>query len=214
MAAIDSLTTFAPAWQSGQRRTTLALLGVAAALAVAAGAFLMRGGDGNAARYATMMVFRASQAAFLLYYLASPVARLIRTRPTFAVARQRTGLALGFVGMYAVFLGCSLIPDYMHGAHTPLATMVFCAFSAVILAAILMGERAGRADADWRPAWRAMEVVGVAYFWMIFVASDLDHMYGPHRPDGFYGLSLMAFVLALLVRFADAFVERYKLARS
>jgi hypothetical protein len=213
MAAIDSLGTFAPAWQGGRRRTTLGLSGVAIALAIAAGAFLIRGGDGNAARFATMTVFRASQAAFLLYYLARPVARLIPSGPTFAVARQRTGLALAFAGMYAVFLGCTLVPDYMHGVHTPLATTVFCAFSAVILATILMGERAGRADADWRPAWRAMEIMGVAYFWSVFVVSDLDHMTGPHRPDGFYGFSLMVFVLALLVRFADSFVERYKLAR-
>lgn len=213
MAAIDSLGTFAPAWQGSRRRTTLALSGIAIALAVAAGAFLIRGGDSNAARYATMMVFRASQAGFLLYYLAGPVARLVPSRPAFAVARQRTGLALAFAGMYAVFLGCTLLPDYMHSVHTPLPTIVFCAFSAIILAAILMGERAGRADPQWRAAWRAMEIMGVAYFWSVFVVSDIDHMTGPHRPDGFYGISLMAFVLALLVRFADSFLERYKLAR-
>lgn len=216
MAAIDTVRTFAPQWQqSGRRSTTLALAGTAIALAVAALAFLYRGGDHNGVRYAAQMVFRASSVVFLLYYLAQPLARLIPTRPTLALARQRMGLALAFAGSYAVFVACSLAPDYMNGAPVALTTLGFAIFSAVVLSVMLMGEYGGRAtDPAWRAAWRAMESIGVAYFWVVYAVSDLDHLSGPHRPDGFYGASLVVLCLAVLVRFADAFRQRYRLLRA
>lgn len=213
MATIDSdVRIFSPAWPSSRRKASLALAGMAAALLVAVAAFLWHGGDNNAARFAAQMVFRASSVAFLLYYLARPVARLIPSHATQTLARERVGLAFAFVCMYAVFLGCTLMPDYMSGAHIPLATLAFCAFSGLVLAVVLAGEYAGRAtDPSWRSAWRAMESVGVAYFWLAYAINDLDHISGPHRTDHYYGVSLTVLVLALLVRFADAFMRRYRL---
>ncbi len=214
MAAIDSdIQSLAPAFQLGRRKTTLALCGVAAGLAVAIGTFLLHGRDANAARFAAQTVFRVSGLAFLLFYLAGPVSRLIPSRPTLALARERTGLALAFAGIYTVFLVCAMTPDYFASAHVPLPTAAFAVFSLLILAVILAGERAGLADASWRPALRAMETVGVAYFWMVYAVNDLDHLSGPHRPDGYYGLSLSILVAALLVRFADSFWQRYSYAR-
>lgn len=215
MTATDSdVRGYAPFWEPGRRKTTLALAGTAAALTVAVASFLIRGGDQNAARFSALMVFRASSVAFLLYYLATPLARLVRSRTTLTLARQRTGLALAFVCMYAVFLGCVLMPDTMSGAHVPLATLTFSVFSVMILGVVLAGEYANRADSGWRAALRAMECVGVAYFWLVYAVDDLGHIYGPHRPDYFYGISLTMLVLALLLRFADSFVERYKFARG
>src|SRR4029077_6933785 len=95
-------------WQPRRHRGTLALAGTAAALIVAIAAFLLHGGDGNAARFAAQMVLRASSVAFLAYSLALPLGRLLPSGPTLALARERTGLALAFVCMFAVFLGCTL----------------------------------------------------------------------------------------------------------
>jgi hypothetical protein len=214
MAAIESeILPLAPAFQRGRRKTTLALSGAVLGLAVAIGAFLLHGGDANAARFAATTVFRASGVAFLLFYLAGPISRLIRSRPTVAVARERMGLALAFAAIYAVFLVCAVAPDTLAGASVPLATVTFAVFSALILAVVLAGERAGLADASWRPALRAMETVGVAYFWMAYAVDDLNHLSGPHRPDGYYGVSLSILVAALLVRFADSVWQRYSHAR-
>ncbi|HWA92766.1 MAG TPA: hypothetical protein VG889_22220 [Rhizomicrobium sp.] len=212
MAAIDTdIGIVTPAFQPGRRKATLALSGTAIGLGVAIASFLWHGGDGNAARYAAQMVFRAASIAFLVYYLAVPLARLVRTPATLALARQRTGLALAFVCIYAVFLGCTLAPDYMSHARVPLATLTFCAFSGLVLAVVLAGEYAGRAAPGWRSAWRAMETLGVAYFWLVFAVDDLNHIAGPHRVDHYYDVSLLAFTLAVLVRFADSFVQRYRL---
>jgi hypothetical protein len=214
MAAIDSdIQVFAPAWQFGRRKTTLALAGTALALVVAIVAFLVHGRDANAMRFAAQTVFRASTVPFLLFYLATPLGHLLPSRPTLILARERVGLALAFAGMYAVFLGCAVAPDYFAGAHVPLPTLAFAAFSAVILAVVLAGERAAHAAASWRPALRTMEIIGVAYFWAAYGVNDLDHLSGPHRPDGYYGISLTILVLALFVRFADSFWQRYKYAR-
>lgn len=214
MAAIDSdARVFAPSWPSSRRKASLALTGMAAGLLVAVAAFVWHGGDNNAARFSAQMVFRASSVAFLLYYLARPIARLFPSLPTLMLARERFGLALAFVCMYAVFLSCTLTPDYMNGARIPLATYAFSIFSALVLAVVIVGEYAGRAtDPSWRAAWRAMESVGVAYFWLVYAINDLDHISGPHRVDHYYGASLTILVLALLVRFADAFMQRYRLA--
>jgi hypothetical protein len=215
MAAIDSdVRVFVPTWQFGRRKTTLALIGAAAALAVALATFVMEGRDINAMRASAMMVFRASSAAFLLFYLAGPISRLIRTRPTVVLARERTGLALAFAAMYAVFLACLIAPDVLVGTRIPLANLTFAAFSSLILVVVLMGERAALAESSWRSALRTMEVVGVAYFWAAYAVNDLDHLSGPHRPDGYYGASLTVLCVALLVRFADAFWQRYRLARG
>jgi hypothetical protein len=40
--------------------------------------------------------------------------------------------------------------------------------------------------------------------------TDLDRMVGPHRPDGgIYGWLLLLLVIAIMVRFADAFMQRF-----
>jgi hypothetical protein len=215
MAVINSdVQAFVPAWQFGRRKTTLALTGAATALIIAIATFVMGGRDINAMRASAMMVFRASSAAFLLFYLAGPISRLIRTRATVALARERTGLALAFAAMYAVFLACLIAPDILTGTRVPLANLTLAAFSSLILAVVLMGERAALAASSWRSALRTMEMVGVAYFWAAYAVNDLDHLSGPHRPDGYYGASLTVLCLALLVRFADSFWQRYRLARS
>ena len=214
MAAIESeVGSLAPVFKLGRRKTTLALSGAVLGLAVAMIAFGLHGADANAARFAATTVFRVSGIAFLLFYLAGPASRLIPSWATRTVARERTGLALAFAAMYVVFLLCALAPDYFAGTRLPLATLAFAVFSTMILAVIIAGERAGFADASWRLALRAMETVGVAYFWAVYAVDDLGHMSGPHRPDGFYAVSLSILVAALLVRFADSFWQRFILAR-
>ena len=64
------------------------------------------------------------------------------------------------------------------------------------------------------PVWRALQRIATSYFWMVFVITGIEHLYGPHRPDDWYGFSLLTLTAALLIRFADSFVQhrRYRLA--
>ncbi|MBV8976786.1 MAG: hypothetical protein JO261_03105 [Alphaproteobacteria bacterium] len=210
-----------PALPGGRRTTTYALAGIVAGLAVAVGAFVVHGGgDGslgqdNALRYATLMVFRMSLVAYLLFYLARPLGELLPQNTGLWICRERRGLAFAFVAIYAVFLGCALAADGLSPMHTALPTLVFAGLSAMVLAALVAGERSGSVeDGHWRGALRAMECVGVAYFWIVYAADAFDHISHPHRPDWYFGAALIALALALVLRFAGSFRERLRRAQG
>ena len=57
---------------------------------------------------------------------------------------------------------------------------------------------------------RTMLQVGMATFWLVYAATGLAHISGPHRPDMFYGFSLSLMVIALLLRFADCLKTRLR----
>jgi hypothetical protein len=52
-------------------------------------------------------------------------------------------------------------------------------------------------------ARRALLVAATGYFWLCYSVMALARISGPHRPDGFYDLSLILMVAGLLARFAD-----------
>ncbi len=189
-------------------KTTLALCGLALGLAVAILAFLTHGGDENAARFAPGAVLRFAVLPFLAYYLAGPVARLFPSRATGDYARARTGLALAFAAMYAVFLGLTLEPATVNGEHLPLPALSFAAISAFVLLVLVVAAQRTQFGLAERAAWRAVESFAVVYFWLVFAIQDLDRLYGPHRAEPFAGMAVLLLTLGLFVRFADAFVAR------
>jgi hypothetical protein len=194
-----------------RRTLTVALGGTSLALLLAIGAFLARGGGMIGSGYAARVALAAASLAFVIAYVAKPLSRLFHSGATRALGRESAGLTQSFAGMYAVFLTCIVLPYFLAGEVIPLPTLAFAILSILILAVMmfstgtrrLLGSRAGR----------AMLGLSNAYFWCAFAANDLDQMVGPHRASAFdmyYRLSLILLVLALLVRFADAFVERRK----
>jgi len=50
-------------------------------------------------------------------------------------------------------------------------------------------------------------MLGIAaiYFWLCYSLIGLAHISGPHRPDGFYEMSVILMILALLARFTERF---------
>ncbi len=203
VAIADFEGTPMPAPVAG-RKLTIALLGTSFALCLAAGGFIFQGGG-----FAARLVLATASLAFVITYIAKPLCRLIPSDATRALARERIGLTQAFAGMYAVFLGCIVLPGFFAENVVSLPTLAFAAFSALILAVMVFGTSTKRALGPL--AGRATLGLSNAYFWCAFAASDMNHMVGPHRPDVFdvfYKISLSLLVLALLIRFADAFVER------
>ena len=188
----------------GRRKATVALLGTSLALCLAAGAFIFHSGG-----YAARLVYAVASLAFVVAYVAKPLCRLIPSDATRALGRESVGLTQAFGGMYAVFLATILLPGFLTDDGFSLPTLAFAALSAVILGVMMFGTSTKRILGS--RAGRTMLGLSNAYFWCAFAASDLDHIVGPHRAsvfDVFYDISLCLLVLALLVRFADAFVER------
>jgi hypothetical protein len=50
---------------------------------------------------------------------------------------------------------------------------------------------------------RVLLGTAAGYFWLCYALMGLARIYGPHQPDGFYGVSLSLMVVGLLVRYAD-----------
>jgi hypothetical protein len=188
----------------GRRKVTVALLGTSLAVCLAAGAFVFHSGG-----YAARLVFAVASLAFVIAYIAKPLCRLIPSDATRALGREGIGLTQAFCGMYAVFLACIVLPGVLTDDDFAVPTLAFATLSAVILAVMMFGTSTKRILGS--RAGRTMLGLSNAYFWCAFAASDLDHMVGPHRAsvfDVFYEISLGLLVLALFIRFADAFVER------
>jgi hypothetical protein len=153
------------------------------------------------------LVLFLSSLVFVLYYVAGPLCRLIPAPVTQVIGAEQFALAHGFVGTTAVFLFFALAPDWMVGARTSLPTLIYALITVAVVAVFLMsaGSRHGARSATLR----SLQSLSSGYFWLAFAFTDINHMVGPHRPDGnYYGLSLALLVLALLIRFADAYVER------
>jgi hypothetical protein len=211
MVAIDNaFGAFPPATVPRPRPLAFALCAIAAALALASVAFVIHGGDRNGARFAADMVMRFSSLAFVVFYVAGPLARLIPVRATAVLRQERLGLALAFVAIYGVFLACVAAQYFTIGAAMPLPAEAFCGLSAMILTALAISSYNNTVVERPRVAWRALESLGCGYFWLVFAVSNLDYVVGPHRPDRFHGFALCLLVLALLIRFADSFVQRHK----
>jgi len=208
MVAIEHTgVEFAPRWNPRQRIVGLAT-GVTLGVLAAWISFLYQGGDMNAARFASSVVLFSASIMFSLYYIAGSVARLIRSDVTQAFGEERFAMAYGFAGIMGVFLASIVMPDFLLSARVPLPTLVYVIFTAMVGAVFLMS--AGNKRTDRSVTLRTLRGVSSAYFWLAFAFIDMDRMIGPHRPDANpYGISLLLLVVALLIRFADAFAQKH-----
>jgi hypothetical protein len=201
--AAEALVT---AYRNPQRRSVGLLAGAILAILLSVGGFLLHGGGPNGVRFADNLMLFSSSLVFVFYYAAVPVSRLVPAAEV--LGAYRFSIAYGFVGMVLVFLVSLLAPDYA-AARIPLPTLGFAALTVLVAVAFLIG--AGSKQARNSATLRTLQSLSSGYFWMVFAVMDLDRMQGPHRPDPIpYGLSLLLLVAVLLVRFADAFVERHR----
>ncbi len=215
MVAVESVAGYAaPAWQPHRRTSTLVASGCIVAVSVALFAFLLRGGGMNGAHYAAELVQRIAALVFVVAFVAGPLARLYPTPLTTTLGREQRGLMLAFAAVYGVFMASLVAPYLLSGTPLPVATAALCAFSGFILAVLL----ACTYDVSGRflgpQACRGLQTLAGGYFWLAFALGDLDRLAGPHRPDSYYGLALFLLIAALLVRFADSFVQRRKFQQA
>jgi hypothetical protein len=156
-------------------------------------------------------VLRFSFFLFLVAYVARPVARLFPSLGWRFSVSDYQKLILSFATAFGVSLLCSLAPRYLPFgapiAHTlPSTTIAFGVAGAVMLIAILVSAQRNIPDF----VRRLLDRTVLFYFWSLFGLAAFDHFSGPHRPDGFYGLSLLLLVAGLLLRFADAFLNEIR----
>lgn len=179
-----------------------ALLG-SALLAVAS--LVMDADEGNGWLLAAQMVSRFSLLLFVAAMLVEPLGRLIPGLQS--LGRERASLMLAFGAAAVVSLICVTAPAQLGGAEMTVPAAAYCVMTGVIL--VVMAFTAHPATIPYlsAPVWRALQRVATSYFWVVFVVTGIEHLVGPHRPDSWYGFSLLLLTAALLIRFADSFLQ-------
>ena len=182
---------------------------VAAAAACLAFATMARYGfDDSGLRLASELDWRFASFVFFAAAAIGPVSRLIPYGPFRQLGGLRRQVIWSFCASYAVFLGAMLLPNMLGGVTHDDSTLGMAMFSLFGGGAAAVMAYAATRDAAARlgeKARRALLSVAASFFWLTYALTGLAHLSGPHRPDGFYGLSLSLMILALLLRFADRF---------
>jgi len=188
------------------------LVGLGTALAALA-VMARHGFDDTGIRLGSELPWRFASLVFFLAAVAGPICRLTPLAICRSLNGLRRQLIWSFCASYAVFLGALLLPNTLGGVTHEDATagmVLFALFGGC--AAGVMAYAAGR-DAKARlgdKVRRALLCVAASFFWLTYALTGLAHISGPHRPDGFYGVSLSLMIVALLLRFADRFVAKFR----
>lgn len=193
------------------------LASLAASLLVIGTAFLIEGQTAIGWRLAAENIQRFSFFFFLPVFVVVPLARLFPALGLRPVALDRHKLVLAFATAFAVSLVCLIAPYQADSLSTllhrvPATTFAYVLFGLGALLVMLAGAHDGAARYLGRWFVRLMDRCALIYFWALFGFAAVDHLMGPHRPDGFFGFSLILLVAALLIRFAASFAEMRKAA--
>jgi len=205
MVALDSSHIAVEVPEGTAHTGQIVLFSVLISALVAAAALTVGATDGSGWALAAEMVSRLSLLIFVAAMMVEPVARLIPSRATRAAARERHSLILGFAAAAAMSLICTVAPSRLGGEPLTVPTIAYCVLTAGILVVMLFSGHPATMRFLGAPAWRSLQRISTAYFWLAFALTGVSHLIGPHRPDSWHGFSLLLLVSALLIRFADTF---------
>lgn len=174
--------------------------------------FAARGFHDNGLRLGSQLAWRFTVLVYFVAIIARPLLRLIPGGWFQRFGWMQRQLLWGFCASFGVFLASVLVPNTLmpvlpdrEGGLTT-GMVVFVAFGAVLTLVIAYAASPQRNLGE--KSRKTILGVGLSYFWLAYTLSSLSHLSGPHRPDGFYGASVMLMVVALLLRFADQFLAR------
>lgn len=209
MVAIDSAHDMpaAPRFETGHTAHIVLFAFLGSAL-LAAASLVVFAADGNGWAMAAQMVSRFSLLLFVAAMSAEPVARLVP--PLRALGRERASLTLAFAASSFVALLCVVAPSQLGGEAMSAPAVAYCVLTGLILVVMLFSAHPATLRRLGAPAWRALQRIATSYYWLVFVITGLSHLVGPHRPDAWYGFSLLLLTATLLLRFADSFLAHWR----
>jgi hypothetical protein len=181
-----------------------------AAAVLAAGTIIVNGFSENAFRLAGQMCWRFAGIVFFAVLAACPVGRLTgRFMPAARILEDSTpDLIWGFCASYGVYLLAILLPNAI---QLSMGALLFVLFGALVSAVMALAARPLRLFRGGAPliglrVRRSLLATAMIYFWLSYSLMALEHISGPHRPDAYYGISLLLMLFGLLLRFADRLV--------
>ncbi|MBV9541161.1 MAG: hypothetical protein JO167_07815 [Alphaproteobacteria bacterium] len=213
MVAIDSAFVAPRDTRITTTHTGQFVLFAALCAALLAAASLAIAPEGAGWRTAAEMVTRFSLLVFGAAMVVEPLSRLMPLPATQALAKERGGLMLAFAIVSFMALGCMYAPARLSAEHLTAPAIAYMGLTSLVLMVLLFSSHPATIRVLTAPVWRSLQRIATAYFWLSFLLVGFDHLIGPHKPDGWYGFSVLFLVAILLIRFADAFVA-HLLARN
>ena len=188
-----------------------ASLAVAATVAVMA----INGFSENGLRLGSQTAWRFAFFVFFGALVAGPLCRVTPFGLCRALGPKSRQLMWSFCAALGVYLASVIVPNTLgpqslHHEGLTAGMMLFVALCGVLTATMAYAATAHASRSLGDKPVRAIQGVGLAYFWLTYALTGLSHISGPHRPDIFYELSLSLMIVALLVCFADRFLIKWK----
>lgn len=173
--------------------------------AVASWALVSRGLSDNGFRLASQWAWRYACFVFFLSLAAGPACRLAgRFVSGFAAPPDLSRrLVWGFCASYGVYLLSVFLPHVIEPSAGATFMLLFGGLVVTVMALTVAPSVRFRDRPRLVKARRALLAAAAGYFWLCYSIMALARLSGPHRPDAFYGVSLILMVVALLIRFAD-----------
>jgi len=220
MVALDNSALIGAAPKAPLSRLNLGPLvgGIAlACLMLVTGAVLLRGFAENGFRLGSQLAWRYTSFVFFAALAAGPVCRILaRHISGFAFPENLSRkLVWGFCASYAVYLLSVLLPNVIRLSAGAILVTAFSggvALAMAVTAAPL--RRLGGPALIGNKTRRVLLGTAAIYFWLCYALMALARISGPHRPDAYYGISLGLMVAALLLRYADYWLERRAARRA
>ncbi len=173
------------------------------------GALLVRGFAENGFRLGSQLAWRYGCFTFFLALIGGPVCRFaarLMPRRRFPDNLSRK-LVWGFCASYGIYLLSVFIPDAIQPSAGATLMVLFGGGVALVMAITAVPlTRLGRAPIIPNNIRRILLGICTIYFWLCYSLMALARIYGPHRPDDYYGISLCLMIAGLLARYADRWI--------
>jgi hypothetical protein len=208
---------------SGPRRGLSLTLGpLVSAIAILAvllvlGAILARGFSENGFRLGSQLAWRYASFVFIAALVMGPLCRITaHFLPAFTPPESLSRkLVWGFCAAYGVYLLSVFLPNVIQlSAGATLMTLFGGTVVLVMAATAAPLMRLGGPPILPDKVRKVLLGTAAIYFWLCYSLMALARISGPHRPDGFYDLSLSLMIVALLVRYADRWLAHRDMAAS
>jgi hypothetical protein len=175
------------------------------------GAILARGFTENGFRLGSQLAWRYGCFIFFLALVGGPLCRIaarLFPRRKFpdpdGIGRR---LVWGFCLSYGIYILSVFIPNVIHPSVGAALMVLFGGGMALVMAVTASPlARLGHAPIIPTKIRRVLFGICAVYFWLCYSLIALARIYGPHRPDNYYGISLCLMIAGLLVRYAEGWL--------
>lgn len=175
------------------------------------GGFAVHGFDENGLRLGNQLAWRFACLVFFIAIIAGPVTRLLPWEKFRRADSEGPQLIWGFCASFGVFLASLIIPNTLtpppldhQGLSFSMALFAIFGAALTMMVAYVASPQRGLGERSRRVILGA----GLSYYWLAYTLTGFSRLSGPHRPDAFYGWSVMLMLVALLLRFADNFIAK------